>query len=66
MQKKNNDRKNVKVGLIKLWKKKDNIIKVIDNKISKIILNSKYKKNKILIKIIVRCIIILDLIIPEI
>lgn len=56
----------MKEGLIKLLKKKDKIIKVIDNKINKIVLDSKNKNIETLIRIVARFIIILDLIIPEI
>ena len=66
MHKKNNDRVKVKEGLTTLLKKKDKKIKVIDNKISKITLDSKDKNIETLIRIVARCIIILDLIIPEI
>ena len=56
----------MKEELITLLKKKDKIIKVIDNKISRVTLDSKNKNIETLIKIVARCIIILDLIIPEI
>ena len=60
------DKIKVKEWLITLLKKKDKIIIVIGNKIIEISINSKDRNVKILIKIIAKCIIILDLIIPEI